>query len=685
MPSPNRNTLFLRLLLGIIGGLAVGLALVLLQPPGYAAPTLGPDGSHITPTRTPTRTRTPTPTPTGQDGMAFARSADDVDIDPFIGFEASPAFLLGVPDLCRDTVVAPGGEAWVLSDSFFSIGDPDRLAGVTLYVQRCVGDFQPWNDTTGLNNSGVFLLLPPPSLFLPTATPESPIARILRLPPAAFQVLATPVPLDRAPVLAPIFSTPPVPILPTIEAPDRFEQMPETSVTLRTPSGQEITLPNAGFGRPDLWSYTFPINSPSGIYEVNLSSSGNNQTRQISVQGVARIFATDRAGNVQSRFASPNEAQINFVDFWKDREVAVLLYRVVESLSGNVFSSNALAEVGRWTFTPGDQPSRERLSQRLNPSVGPAYGTFVLLACYVDECNQMPRIEVSGRRVVWPQMVLGSVYIEPDASVLTLPSAFQTVRFAPGAMDALVELTLSSSNPAGYTLTANAGQRMRVQLDTPNVQVYVLDPAGDLLLPVGQGVAVWEFLLAQSGQHRLILYGVEDGHMTITIPPGSAPVQSTPTPTPTLPPPPPPSSGSLQDALLEKMAAASTPNEFPNLANALVEHLLAHLADFETTGIGSAVVIDALGRDDVGDRLNGIVQKVWGDWSQVSREPLNDNPAGLSPFRQLVVRMIQGSVGALTAQEQRAILSWLTRNENLGVWRENPNGVIGAINREFFP
>ena len=680
MPSPNPRSHFLRLLLGAAGLLILGLGLVLLQPSGYAAPPLAPDAAHRTPTRTPT----PTPTARNGDASFQSRAADDVDIDPFIGFESSPAFLLGVPDLCRDTVVAPGGEAWVLSDSFFSIGDPDRLDGVTLYVQRCVGNFQPWNDSgASLDNSGIFQLLPSASLFLSTATPESPIARMLLLPPSAFQVFATPVPLDRAPVLAPIFSTPLVPILPTIEAPERFEGMDETSVTLRTPDGQETILDNAGFGRPDLWSYTFPIDSPSGVYEVTLSSSGNSQTRQISVQGVARIFATDRNGNVQSHFATPNETVINFADFWKDSEVVVILYRVVETLSADIFSSDALAEMGRWTFTPGDQPSRERLSQRLNPGVGPAYGTFVLLACYAYECNQMPRIEVSGRRVVWPQMVLGSVYIEPDASVLTLPNRFETIRFAPGGIDALVELTLSSSNPAGYLISASAGQRMRVQLDTPNVQVYVVGPSGDLLLPVGQGVAVWEFLLEQSGQHRLILYGVEDGHMTITIPPGSvAPDQPTPTPTQ---PPAPPSSGSLHDTLLEKMAAASTPNEFPNLANALVEHLLAHLADFDTTGIGSGAVIEALGRADVGDRLNGIVQKVWGDWSQVSREPLNDNPAGLSGFRQLVVRMIQGSVGTLSAQEQRAILSWLTRSENLSVWRENPNGVIGAINREIFP
>jgi hypothetical protein len=116
----------------------------------------------------------------------------------------------------------------------------------------------------------------------------------------------------------------------------------------------------------------------------------------------------------------------------------------------------------------------------------------------------------------------------------------------------------------------------------------------------------------------------------------------------------------------------------------LVEHLLSRLSGFDETGIGAGTVEDALGRADVGDRINGIVQAVWRDWSQGSSNPLNDNPVGLSPFRQLVVQLVQGSTGALSAQEQRAILSWLTRNENPSVWQNDPNGVIGAINREIF-
>ena len=101
-------------------------------------------------------------------------------------------------------------------------------------------------------------------------------------------------------------------------------------------------------------------------------------------------------------------------------------------------------------------------------------------------------------------MVLGSVYIEPDASLLALPNSFETIRFAPGSIDARLDLTLSDTAIAGYLLTAKAGQRMRIELDTPNVQVYVLDPSGELLLPTGQGLGVWEFTLAQSGQQRLV-------------------------------------------------------------------------------------------------------------------------------------------------------------------------------------
>lgn len=674
MPSPNSRNQLLRLLIGGALVLFAGLLPFFLQSDrtGYAAPLSVPDAAPDAAPDAKHRTPTATPTP----GTAGPLTAEEETVDPFVGYESVPAFSTFWVDLCNDTVVASGGEAWVLNASFFAIGEPGFSNSVTLYVQRCVGSLQPWDGIGSLTAPGVFRVIPPVAAFLPTATPEVPIARALLLPPSAFRVLPTPLPLDRAPVLAPIFSTPFVPILPTIAAPERFEQMATTSVTLRTPAGQEIPLSIARSDRPDIWSYNFPITSPSGSYELILASGGNTQTRQISVQGAARIFATDRNGNLLDKFLSPSDAVLTFADFRSGEKVSVVLYRLVGTPDFNSFSSDPLAEVGRWSFTPGDQPSRERLSQRLNPSVGPAYGTFILLACYVDECNQLPRIAVNTRRVIWPEMVLGSVYIEPDASVLVLPGTFESIRFATGAIDALVELTLSDSNPAGYLLRASAGQQMRIQLDTPNVQVYVLDPSGELLLPTGQGIALWEFSLPQNGQYRLVVYGVEDGHMTVTIPPGG---------TSGVPPAGPPSTDSLHDTLLEEMAGAGTPNDFPNLGNALVEHLLGHLSDFDQTGIGSAAVIEALGRADVGDRLNGIVHKVWSDWSRESSNPLNDNPAGLSPFRQLVVRMIQGNIDTLSSQEQRAILSWLTRSENPRVWRENPNGVIGAINREIFP
>lgn len=685
MQSPSRKNPSLRLIVGIPFVLALGLLVLLLQPggPGYAAPPSAPDGAH----------RTATPTPTG--GASVSTQSDDASVNPFIGFGSSTAYAMAIPDLCADTVVAPGGEAWVLSNSSFFIGDPDKLEGVVLYVQRCVGDFQPWDPVGSDSDTGVFQLLPPVIAFLPTPTPAVPIAQGLMLPVEAFQVFPTPVPLDRAPVLAPIFTGPLVPVVPTIEAPERFELMPVTSVVLRRSDNKEIVLENVGDFRPDLWRYYFPVDSPSGVYDLTLSSGGNTQTREISVQGAARIYSTDRRGQLEERFVEPSDAVITYADFESDREVVVMLYRVVETPNVGEYTETPMALIGTWQFLPGERPLRERLSQRLAPNIGPSYGTFVLLACYTDTCNQMPRIDIGSRRVIWPEMVLGTVYIEPDASVLILPDTLTPIRFAAGAIDALIELTLSDSSPAGYTISANAGQRMRVELDTPNVQVYALAPSGELLLPTGQGVGVWEFTLQESGQHRLILYGVEDGHMTVTIPPGSAPPSQPPTATPTqtatptpIPTPIPtigPDSETLRDSLLERLAAAGTPNDHPNIANALVEHLLAHLGDFDATGLGSATVVDALSQRDAGDRINGIVHRVWSDWSRDSANPLNDDPAGLSPFRGLVVRLVQGRIAKLSSQEQRAILSWLTRNENIRVWRENPNGVIGAINREIFP
>jgi hypothetical protein len=199
MPSPNPNTHYRTP--AAWGRAGAGRWFCAASAATGRARLPAPDAKHRTPTVT--------PTPTDQSsGVGTQNEEDTVEFDPFIGYESSPAFSTSIPNLCGDAVVSPGGEAWVLSDSSFYIGDPNRFRSATLYVQRCVGDFQPWNPTGSTGDTGVFHLLPPVVAFLPTATPVAPIARALILPQSAFRVFPTPVPIDRAPVLAPhLFNT----------------------------------------------------------------------------------------------------------------------------------------------------------------------------------------------------------------------------------------------------------------------------------------------------------------------------------------------------------------------------------------------------------------------------------------------------------------------------------------------
>jgi hypothetical protein len=75
-----------------------------------------------------------------------------------------------------------------------------------------------------------------------------------------------------------------------------------------------------------------------------------------------------------------------------------------------------------------------------------------------------------------------------------------------------------------------------------------------------------------------------------------------------------------------------------------------------------------------------------GNVSSSRLDPYRADPQqrGMSPFRQLVIRMIQGRQGSLSAAQQRALYSYFTRPEDPSVWHSNVNGVIGAINREYF-
>ena len=158
-----------------------------------------------------------------------------------------------------------------------------------------------------------------------------------------------------------------------------------------------------------------------------------------------------------------------------------------------------------------------------------------------------------------------------------------------------------------------------------------------------------------------------------------------------LPIPPPPS---LQDRVMADMQRSTVPMPYPQAANQFVETLFIHLDDFQlpTLGITKQTVMAALEQADVGDRINGIVQAVWGEWVGLANHGGFDiyttEPTvadhHLTPFRQLVIRMCQGRQGQLVDSQQHALHSLLTRREEPTVWQTDLNDVIGAINRDSF-
>jgi hypothetical protein len=163
-----------------------------------------------------------------------------------------------------------------------------------------------------------------------------------------------------------------------------------------------------------------------------------------------------------------------------------------------------------------------------------------------------------------------------------------------------------------------------------------------------------------------------------------------PTRTP-IPPPPPPVSGLAAD-LRTASRSAGVNASYRNETDQFIDGLASHMGDFQLPNLGITTnsMTDVLRRRGVGNRINGLVNQVWGGWlGDVRSMGLNaytSNPsaANLSPFRQLVVRIIQGRQGRLVDNQQHGLYNYFNRPEEDHVWWDNMNGVIGAVNRESF-
>lgn len=146
-------------------------------------------------------------------------------------------------------------------------------------------------------------------------------------------------------------------------------------------------------------------------------------------------------------------------------------------------------------------------------------------------------------------------------------------------------------------------------------------------------------------------------------------------------------------SLRQRAQSSWVPANYPTERDRFITALTEHLGDFQlpNLGITTRTMSDALQRSDAGDRTNAIVNQVWGDWLTKDVGPgrldayrSDPGQANLSPFRQLVIRLIQGRQGRLVDNQQHGLYSLFTRREESHVWVDNVNGVIGAINRESF-
>ncbi|MCB0158413.1 MAG: DUF4101 domain-containing protein [Caldilineaceae bacterium] len=148
----------------------------------------------------------------------------------------------------------------------------------------------------------------------------------------------------------------------------------------------------------------------------------------------------------------------------------------------------------------------------------------------------------------------------------------------------------------------------------------------------------------------------------------------------------------LKDDLLLKSNRSSVTLEHRQQAGEYADALIAHLDEFRMPGIGvtEQSMRNALQRSDAGDRLNCLVQEVWDEWSKRARQggfnayTADPGSMGFSPFRQLTIRLIQDRQGSLSDAQQHALHNYFTRNESSTAWRNDPDGIIGAVNRESF-
>lgn len=131
----------------------------------------------------------------------------------------------------------------------------------------------------------------------------------------------------------------------------------------------------------------------------------------------------------------------------------------------------------------------------------------------------------------------------------------------------------------------------------------------------------------------------------------------------------------LANQLIECMEASDEKNDYPYEARLFASNLVKH----------ESVIPFLQGDQHVCARTKALVHRVrkdWIPWEDAGVKFLKEDPGphiSQYPFRQLVIRIVQGSQGPLSEQEQRALESFYTRS-----WTGDMKGMIGAIHREIY-
>lgn len=119
--------------------------------------------------------------------------------------------------------------------------------------------------------------------------------------------------------------------------------------------------------------------------------------------------------------------------------------------------------------------------------------------------------------------------LAPTAIAKSIPYQTQRIEFAPGATSAEV-YNLNDATPTHYVLRANAGQEMKVELNSPSPLPYLVITGADgtPLLSANQDLSIWQGRLPSSQDYYVQVVrpqraGGADYNLKVTIEPEGSP------------------------------------------------------------------------------------------------------------------------------------------------------------------